>query len=145
MTSFSFDNTIQDARRRLFIGTVRIRLDKIFFPDDISLKDENVNRLIHIFRFQGCLRLEPENHLSALIDSATLDHYLHRSSLTRDQLRQVSSGTPLELVLPANRVLSCQQGQSRIAAAKALLQGEDCWWTVDLYLKGKPSARAKRC
>ena len=136
MASYSFDTTLQNARHRLFIGTVRIRLDKIIFPDDISLKNENIDRLVHIFKIQDCLRLEPQNHLSALIDAAALDDYLRCSSLRREQLRPLSSDTPPELRLPANRVLSCQQGQSRIAAAKVLLQGQNRWWTVDLYLKG---------
>ncbi len=137
---------MEDEIRRLenksssFRGSAKIHLKHLLFeePKDVSLSlhldPKNVARLIKIFELEGCLRLEEEHRVPAIINDAILQEAISSSSLTNAEL--LTTGVPPELQLPQSTRLNCLHGRHRIAAAQQILLPGNKWWTVDLYTEG---------
>ena len=123
-----------------FRGSARIHLKHLHFeePSDKSmslhLDPKNVARIIKIFELEGCLRMEEEHRIPAIIEDGLLQEALRLSSLTNTAL--VSARVPPELQLPQSIKLNCLHGRHRIAAAQEFLLPGNKWWTVDLYSGG---------
>ena len=137
---------MEDEIRRLenksssFRGNAKIHLKHLQFDESkevslsLHLDPKNVARLIKIFELEGCLRLEEEHRIPAIINDATLQQALISSSLTNADL--LTTGVPPELQLPRSTRLNCLHGRHRIAAAQQILLPGNKWWTVDLYTEG---------
>lgn len=137
---------MEDELRRLenrsssFRGSARIHLKHLLFeePKGVSLSlhldSKNVARLVKVFELEGCLRLEEEHRVPAVINEAILQEALSSSSLTNADL--LTTGVPPELQLPQFTRLNCLHGRHRIAAAQQTLLPGNKWWTVDLYTEG---------
>jgi hypothetical protein len=119
-------------------GTARVRLDNLHFewnePRELSRK--NVERLKEIFRTENVHRLEPRNHIPAVVEEAELDAATRTSEVSAENLlRNPDDGPPLLIFPPSHRVI-CLHGRHRIQAARETLPPTDAWWTVDFYLTG---------
>jgi hypothetical protein len=147
------DESIHNERNKQYLGTARIDLSclQAFIEDDFrpnQPRDDRsekmrVKRLVRIFAFEGCLRLEPEHHVDALISQSELNEALKLSSKTPDDLR--SKGIPPKLDFRPSKQLKCLNGRHRLKAAKKVLEKGDDWWVVDLYSNGLQSVRNVYC
>ena len=66
---------LQAERYIKYRGTARVRLEYLHFEWDEprELNRKNVERLKEIFRIENVRRLEPRNHIPALVDQADLN------------------------------------------------------------------------
>jgi len=118
-------------------GAARIHLTNLDleFPDrKRTLDEKNVNRLVRNFEFEGCLRLEAEHYVPALIDDETLIAALRESGLEQAALLKFSE--PPELPLPDGLKLKVLEGQHRLMAGSRFLLPGERDWVVDLYSAG---------
>lgn len=117
---------------RHFQGYARVKLDNIDFDSGRDLDDRNVNRLIDIFKSQGCKRESTANAISVLVQ---------RSAIEEALARQGSSSLAVHSIVPAqlpylNAKVLCLQGKHRIHAARKVLPYGDWWWTVKIFDSG---------
>jgi hypothetical protein len=118
-------------------GTARINLDQICFQPNISrtLDRKNVDRLYEIFKKEGCRRFDVQNHVTATVSRQDLQIALQAARVSS---RELLTNPPKEfprLNFPTGQ-LHGLHGQHRIQAATELLNRDDRWWTVDIYLDG---------
>lgn len=129
---------LQAERSVKYRGTARVRLENLHFewnePRELSRK--NVERLKEVFRLENVRRLEPRNHIPAVLDQANLDEALQASEILAEQLMTNPHNDPPVLKFRPHRRLTCLHGRHRIQAAREILPPTDAWWTVDLYLTG---------
>lgn len=133
---------LEAERNVKYRGTARVRLDTLHFqwnePRELSRK--NVERLKEIFGGdKGCCenvrRLDPRNHIPAVIEQSDLDTAILTSKVSLEGLLSNPDNPPV-LKFAAGYRLACLHGQHRIQAARETLPPTDAWWTVDLYLAG---------
>ncbi len=120
------------------VGVARINLSALNFDHSLrhnhrELSDKVVERLRKIFTTEGCLRLDDENHISAVVDSGVLATALSVAGLGMESLRRGDDGFIPHLIISS---VKCLHGLHRIAAAKAHLDDNDQWWAVRLYSDG---------
>lgn len=123
-------------RQSNFRGSAKVPLGFLSFeetPISGHLDPKNIAGLVQIFELEGCIRLDLENHIPAVISDDLLNQSLYYSQVTGNLL---SHRTPPMLELPPNYILRCLHGKHRIAAAKTFLLPGNRWWTVDLYSDG---------
>jgi Protein of unknown function (DUF3723) len=135
---------LEKERYIKYQGTARIRLEALQFqwnePRELSRK--NVERLKGIFqgdkRSSGNIRrLDPRNHIPAVVEQSDLDDALLASEVTAERLLSNPDNDPPVLKFAAGYRLTCLHGRHRIQAAQEILPPTDAWWTVDLYLAGR--------
>ncbi|PWY96042.1 hypothetical protein BO94DRAFT_601220 [Aspergillus sclerotioniger CBS 115572] len=126
-------------RLRYFRGYAKIELRHLAFEDmsvmgsrEVDMK--NVERLVEIFKIEGCGHLEPEHRVAVIIDAQTLAQAMSYSMATDEML--LKELDPPSLRFNRDVQLLCPYGKHRLLAAKAY--GEKCW-LVELYLKGIPA------
>lgn len=119
-------------------GTARIRLDHLHFEwgEARELSRKNVERLKQLFRTETIQRLEPRNHIPAVVHEHDLDGAVQGSKVSAETLLSNPDGDFPMLKFPRNFKLTCLHGRHRIQAARETLPPTDAWWTVDLYLTG---------
>ena len=125
-------------RRVHFRGTARIHLDALRFdnkPGSHFIDPKNITRLVQIFELEGCLRLDLEHHVPAIISQDVFERSLRISKITGGDL--LEGQNPPELRLPSYSSIRCLHGIHRIEAAHKFLLAGDRWWTVDLYSDGQ--------
>lgn len=137
---------VEDIEKKLyqdrgssFRGTARIRFAHLRFGE-LSPRHPNERITTYLkekFSNEGCLRLDPKNHIPAVISQAILDAAIQASpNVSQDSLLENQRKQPPELRLSEGVTIECLQGLHRIAAAKIVLPRRDWWWTIDLYLDG---------
>lgn len=115
-----------------FLGSAKVHLKHLNFDvyesqsTSLTLDTRNIDRLIQVFKLEGCLRLDLEPHIPAIISQETFQKSLAHSKVDNTAL-----------LFPEHIHLSCLHGKHRIAAAKTLLLPGDTWWIVDLYQDGQ--------
>jgi hypothetical protein len=116
-------------------GTACVRLEVLHFePRELSRK--NVKRLKEVFQRDKIRRLEPRNHIPAVVDQSDLDNAIQASEISAESLLTNPDNDPPMLRFPEHYRLTCLHGRHRIQAARETLPPTDAWWTVDLYLAG---------
>lgn len=131
----ALERRIADDKAAKAIGTARVRIDHLAFPNPIRGKDEKaIKRLERTFAAEGCL--DDRHRIPAVIDDSTLQAALLKTGVSIGRLQGVS-GQPQRLQLPENMELECLHGQHRILAAKRYLHPDERWWTVDFYRTGE--------
>lgn len=124
-------------RLRYFRGYAKIELQHLVFEDmdvigSCEVDRKNVERLVEIFKIEGCGHLEPEHRVAAIIDAQILEEAAASSMVTNEML--LKEVDPPSLRFRQDIQLLCPYGKHRLLAAK--VYGEK-WWLVELYLKGK--------
>ena len=129
-----------------FRGTARVKLEQLEFKwsEARELSRENVDRLKEIFRTESVRRLEPRNHIPAVVDHSHLDAALKASDVAGEILLNNPESGPPELQFPPRYRVTCLHGGHRIQAAREFLPAVDAWWTVDFYLKGSSNSHSPR-
>lgn len=121
-----------------FAGCAKVQFKHLTFdvnhsqPTILALDPKNVERLIQVFKLEGCLRLDIAHHIPAIVNAQTLRESLYQSQVPENTLH--GRQNPPALRFPDNTYLLCLHGKHRIAAAREILLPGDTWWTVDLYL-----------
>ncbi|KAK0247123.1 hypothetical protein LTR29_017846 [Friedmanniomyces endolithicus] len=92
-----------------------------FAPGVRDFDKANVDRLVNIFRLEGCQRDDPPHFVPGLIA---------RESLGPEWQQLLE---PQRLSLPTSVVLRCLHGKHRILAAREVLPPHEQWWNVALY------------
>ncbi|RDH38292.1 hypothetical protein BDQ94DRAFT_156322 [Aspergillus welwitschiae] len=126
-------------RLRYFRGYAKIELQHLIFEDmdvigSCEVDRKNVERLVEIFKIEGCGHLEPEHRVAAIIDAQILEEAAASSMVTNEML--LKEVDPPSLRFRQDIQLLCPYGNHRLLAAK--VYGEK-WWLVELYLKGIPA------
>lgn len=142
-----FDEQLRrfEEKQTCFRGSARIHLKHLRFEDftedqnRLFLDPKNVARLIQVFTLEGCLRLDIEHHIPAIVKERDLQKSLSVSNVVGGDL--FKRGAPPELKFAADVTLICLHGRHRLEAAKKFLLPGDLWWTVDLYSEGIQSIR----
>ncbi|KAJ6201926.1 hypothetical protein J3E72DRAFT_180998 [Bipolaris maydis] len=136
------ENSLSAKKAKSFLGRAQIDLRRLQFG--VALRNEHreeskkaQNRLLKVFEFEGCRRLDPENFVDALISRECFDTALFRKGITLEAFKESCSTvddcvqTPIKLDL--NTSIQCLNGLQRIRAAEAFLDNNDKWWIVNLY------------
>ena len=135
----------RQERYAKFKGTARIDISHLHFDSSSSndyqcLRPKNVERLKNIFATEGCHRLDPANHVKALISQDELHKLLQRSKISQDTFYNCGeSDKPPKLEPEAATTLRILYGRHRLEAAREFFISDDSWWTVDLYSDGRSS------
>lgn len=129
----------EEERRLRYRGAACISLDALqFCEDDVRTLDaKNVERLVDVFRREGCQRQPIRNHVLGLITESCLDIALETSRISASSLLTPRSDNYPHLRLPSDTRLVCLHAKHRIQAGREFLPARDKWWIVDLYLEGK--------
>ena len=126
---------LEEERYVKYRGTARVRLEVLHFQwnESRELSRKNVERLKEVFRTENIRRLEPKNHIPAVVEQSDLDDAIQASEIPAESLLNPDNDPPV-LRFPARHRLTCLHGRHRIQAARETLPPKDAWWTVDLYL-----------
>jgi hypothetical protein len=137
------EKRLAEDRGKYYRGTARFRFDYLHFEDTFPRDPQDPDKkIVEIlkgkFENEGCLRLEPANHIPAVIDQSTLDMLIAESpGISLGSLLDNPKNLPPEIKCPNNIKIECLQGRHRVEAGREYLPPRDWWWTIDLYLKGK--------
>jgi hypothetical protein len=133
------DAKSEEERRLRYRGAACIFIDALQFSEDDmkQLDAKNVERLVDVFRREGCQRQPLRNHVLVLITQSCLDTALELSGASASSLLTPRSDDYPQLRLPPGIRLVCLHGKHRIQAGREFLRPRDKWWIVDLYLAGK--------
>lgn len=131
----ALSRSVAKEKKKKFQGIVRVRIeDLVFAPDDtpynFNVDNKKVDRLIDIFKTEGCDRTSPQNYIVGEISNEDLLKAMGLSGLTLENLRD---GEELRILnLPPGTYIRCPKGRSR---AKAIhdIGRLGRWWTVELY------------
>jgi hypothetical protein len=133
------ENQLYQDRGNCFRATVCVRFANLHFGDlcPQEANEKVVVKLRDVFAHEGCLRLEPKNHIPAIISQANLDLAIHTTpGAIGASILAGHKKLPCELIFPDGVSIECLQGLHRVEAAKKMLPRRDWWWTIDLYLEG---------
>ncbi|OXV09096.1 hypothetical protein Egran_03142 [Elaphomyces granulatus] len=129
----TLDERICLDKATCYRGKAKISLQKLKFerilPGVRTIHDKHVDRLVNIFREEGCSRHIPWNYVPVLISDRTLNQSLQISGLEQGDLME--DGQTHFLELPQDISLEVLHGKHRLLAAEKFLW--DKWWTVELY------------
>ncbi|KAI9750727.1 MAG: hypothetical protein M4579_006344 [Chaenotheca gracillima] len=144
----SKDQEINAIETQYYRGTVRIAISQTRFDHSRvdaqrTVSEKNVSRLLQIFKLEGCLRLDAENHVCAIIDEKSLTRALSDSHLTLETILQRHDDGSFPF-LNIHEPIECLYGQHRIQAGKKFLDDNDQWWTVKLFDSGLKRKAARK-
>ena len=105
-----------------FKGTIQVRLDSLSFRDHITgeLNRKNVERLISVFRSEGCRHNYRYNHILAVIEQQ-LDRAIQSSGTSREALLSNTQEKWPELHFSTDFRLKCLRGRHRVQAERVFL------------------------
>ncbi|KAF1363093.1 hypothetical protein EJ07DRAFT_104137 [Lizonia empirigonia] len=131
------DKKLAAFRAKCYRGIVKAPLDALDYDHPFvvdkrrEISEQNIQRLERIFERNGCLRLQEENVINAIIRDEDLPLLLSSGISTSEQLRQVAWARDAP-ALSSGR-LNCISGLHRVEAAKRYLEENDKWWPVRLF------------
>jgi hypothetical protein len=141
MSSYmDIDGELATLKDRCYRGVARVPLHTLDFNHPLALgkhreaSEQNIQRLERIFERNGCLRLQEENVINAVVHDEGLSSLLLSHALTAEQLRRVTWARDAPVLNLGN--LKCLSGLHRIEAAKRHLDENDKWWIVRLFSDG---------
>ena len=129
------ETRLEEERKQFYCGSARVDLDTISFDDAPTNQahHSNVARLVSTFERAGCLRLDPQYHVPAVISQEQLNLAIRNAGSAPEALfHQDPARLPI-LVFPDDFRVQCLHGRHRIEAAKQYLSWNDRWWVVDFY------------
>lgn len=122
-------------------GIARVPLHALSFGHRLArdrhreLSSDNVRRLQSIYERNGCLRLQEENVINAIIDDDTLTEALSKIAMSADSFRSNRWAQEAPYLHLTN--VHCLSGLHRTKAADHYLDANDKWWTVRLFSSSK--------
>ena len=91
-----------------------------------DLDNRNVDRLLDVFRLEGCDRDDPGHAIPVLADDGVL------ANVDSQALQRTPTGAQ-RLSFPTSINLTCLHGRHRICAAQHFLPASDRWWMVKIF------------
>lgn len=137
----SQDITLAKHKANCFRGLIRAPLNCLQFNHQLFLNKhreespQNVRRLQKIFEKTGCLRLQDENIIDAVVEDDRLNAALHAIGLSNEALQKIRSPEDAPTVYLGE--IRCLNGLHRIRAADQFLNENDKWWVVRLFSSGQ--------
>lgn len=136
----SSDANVEDLlteRERVFCGSVKVPICKLtaesMLTNPRQLNPKNVARLRNIFLLEGCHRLDPQHYVLILIDEATLDQILRKNNISRFSLKDLDEPK----LLRVDKEIIYFHGKHRLKTVKDVLEANEKWWIIDVYLENK--------
>ncbi|EOA87100.1 uncharacterized protein SETTUDRAFT_31400 [Exserohilum turcica Et28A] len=135
------DEDFATKKLTCYRGIARLPLDALGFRHSTVLDKhrevslENVRRLERIYGQVGCLRLQDENVVNAIVEDDHLIAALSTHGISLDDMRNIR--WPQEAPTLRLEKVYCLSGMHRIEAARRFLDENDKWWTVRLFSYGK--------
>lgn len=117
-----------------FLGRAKVQISNLDFDRVVQIHEKrHVEKLVDVFREEGCHRLDPWNHVPVIVSRTLLSQSLQTSGVSHDDL--MKEGEPAALEFSVD--LPLLHGRRRLLAAEA----EDClwnkWWVVEMYSDGR--------
>lgn len=112
---------------RAFCISVKIPIEKLSFNGSHPIHVRTVASLINHFKSEAFDRLDPRNHIPALITPNTLPQYLY--DYADDDLQGPPEFDPVNNI-------TCLGGRHQLEAAKICYISTGGWWVIDLYRDG---------
>lgn len=131
------DSSVSEERSRCYLGIARVYLPALNFSHTLvqdkhrAVSPSNVARLVKIFERNGCMRLQEENVVHAVIRDEVLASALLEHHLTHEEFRDLHWAQDAPLLNISE--VQCLSGLHRIEAAREHLDDNDKWWTVRLF------------
>lgn len=122
-------------RQATSCGVACIKFEDLAFEPSTP-DPHNVKRLEAIFKDASCCPLREENRIRGYIDADVLKTAIRLSNISLEDLFHPVGGSPALLQLPDGCTVKCDDGKSRVAAAKSVLEAKDQVWAVNLYNQG---------
>ncbi|KAI1537805.1 ATPase [Pyrenophora tritici-repentis] len=136
------DRDLAAEKLMCYRGIARVPLHSLRFGHRIlldkhrELSYENVIRLERIYEQVGCLRLQEENIINAVIEDDDLVAALSLRDISLDDMRILQWPQDAPSLQPKN--VQCLSGMHRIEAARRFLNENDKWWIVRLFSSDTP-------
>lgn len=140
MTTIKLNEKIRRLKNKhsSFRNNAKIHFKHLNFEnvDDVielssHLNSKNVARLMQIYKFENCLRIEKKHRIVVTIDDKILKKMFRKFALINAQLMQRQKF--FELKFDATVILHCLHDKHRVATTKKIFIVDDKWWVVDLY------------
>jgi hypothetical protein len=134
------DREFSAERLTCYQGIARIPLNALRFGHRTvlnkhrDLSHENVIRLERIYEQVGCLRLQEENVINAVVEDDDLVAALSPHGMSLDDMRSLQWPQDAPALHLEN--VQCLSGMHRIDAARRFLHESDKWWIVRLFSYG---------
>lgn len=124
---------------RKYQGTAKIKINQMTPHPSVSqhTSTKNVERLCQIFDKEGCRRLDINHSVSAVVSRQHIHEALQAAGVNVTDLLTDQPHRYPHLDFSAGSI-KYLHGQHRLGAGEQYLPSVDQWWTVDLYLDGKP-------
>lgn len=132
MAGLNAHPNIQYQKSLNFKGSVRIMIRHLRSKSAREVDEKNVERLVQVYRLEGCQRMDPMHYVPATIESETFVKAVSAAGLDQVALQQPHDEPPL-LDLPSTCTVTCLHGKHRLLAAEKFLPASQHWWTVNLY------------
>lgn len=123
-----WERKLYDYRERHFELSARVHLSHLVFETGFRRRmdgRQNIRRLKQMMKIQGCQRLIRENHVPVIVPRT---HW-------QDCVRPRSgSGVIPSLAMELDYRLCAYDHENLITAARSVLNHDNQWWIVDVYL-----------
>lgn len=117
-------------KSRTFCGSFQIPLDKLQaeeLPDNLRQRnDKDIARLLNEFSAED-QRLEPENHVLALVSRSALPQLSRPSGNIFEESQWFIPESTLQVL----------RGGHLLEAARKFFKGSNRWWVANLYSEGR--------
>jgi hypothetical protein len=131
------DEQLAKAKVSCYRGIARIPLESLNFQHELvqekhrDVSHTNIARLVRIFEQNGCLRLQEEHVINAIVRDEDLLIALSQERLEQKEFQnlQWAQDAPLLDLTP----VYCLSGLHRVEAARRFLPENDQWWIVRLF------------
>ncbi|CAG7947390.1 unnamed protein product [Penicillium salamii] len=123
-----WERKLYDYRERHFELSARVHLSHLVFETGFRRRmdgRQNICRLERMMKIQGCQRLIRENHVPVIVPRTHWQDYVRPRS---------GSGIIPSLDVELDYRLRAYDHENLITAARSVLDHDNQWWIVDVYL-----------
>ena len=134
MSSPDNERRLFESKRAHFKGSAKVPLPLLhsYASSTFTFNAKNVDRLIQVFKIEGCYRLDPDHHVPATISRQSFEQALQDANINHHTL--INSDDP-PLIRPEGATVL--HGRHRLTAAQNYLNPNEQWWVVDFYNDGE--------
>ncbi|CAG8056016.1 unnamed protein product, partial [Penicillium salamii] len=129
-----WERKLYDYRKRHFELSARVHLSHLVFETGFRRRmdgRQNICRLERMMKIQGCQRLIRENHVPVIVPRTHWQDYVRPRS---------GSGIIPSLDVELDYRLRAYDHENLITAARSVLDHDNQWWIVDVYLTDNEEA-----
>jgi hypothetical protein len=133
--------TLAKDRLECYRGIARVSLVSLSFEHSLvkqkhrDTSQQNVLHLVEVFERNGCLRLQEEHIIDAVVRDEDLQEALSRQGISVEDFRKLQ--WPQNAPRLDNLNVQCLSGMHRVEAARRFLDDNDQWWIVRLFSYSK--------